>query len=443
MSTVAATAGEGAVSTTKALSFVYVAYAFRYLYLLILVPFYGRVLGVAEYGRVLAGMSLYQLVWMLAEFGFPSVGVRDVALARTPEGIAGVYGRHTSARSLTAAVGLAAGTVGTLVSPLLRERPIFGVLATLAGMTAAFNLGWFFQGTLRFRTSVLVEILGFTLNLLLVLLLVRGKSDGWIVLASLVASSVIATSVAHVVALRSLDRTSLRWGGSVALVRESTSLFAARSLTLVTSSSSTFLISLFAGATQVGWYGAAERLATAGISLMQPANQVMVGTVAALIGSKDTEGEAFALIRRGLIVLTSLGVVMLVGTIAVAGMAVPLILGPEFGPSVWMLRILCFMFPLAAFSQVITAYVLVPLRYDGLVSAVSFVGALVTLPLTIGLGRPFGGYGVASARTLGYLAMCAVLLYVLKRERLVARIAAPGPSALRAPRVPAKESAAH
>jgi PST family polysaccharide transporter len=412
-------------STKKALAFVYVGYAFRYLYLLVLVPFYGRVLGAAEYGRVLAAMSLFQFVWMLSEYGFPSVGMRDIALDQTPRGSAEVYAKHTSARLMMTMVGLAVGAIGTVASPLLRERPIFGVLATLTGVMSAFNLGWYFQGTLRFRTSVLVEIFGFAVNLVCVLSLVRGKSDGWIVLASLFGSSVMATAVAHFIALRSMDRTNLRWGGSVQLVRESTALFAARGLALVTSSSSTFLIALFADAKQVGWYGAAERLATAGLSLMQPANQVLIGTIAGLMGSTATERAAFRLIRRGLVVLTSLGGAMLVGTMALAGIAVPMILGPEFGPSVRMLRILAVMFPFAAFSQVVTGYVLVPLRFDRFVTASSLVGALVTVALTVGLGRAFEGEGVAWARVVGAVSMCVLLVYVVWRERLAPAIVGP------------------
>jgi PST family polysaccharide transporter len=385
----------------------------------VLVPLYGRVLGVAEYGRVLAAMSLYQMVWMLAEYGFPAVGMRDVAMVRTSQGVAEVYGRHTSGRLITSAVGLAAGAIGTLASPLLRERPIFGILATLAGMTAAQNLGWFFTGTLRFRTSVLVEVFGFTLNLALVLLLVHGKQDGWLVLASVLASSLVATAVAHGIVLRSVDRSSVRWSGGLTLLRESTSLFAARGLTTLASSSSTFLVSLLASANQVGWYGAAERLATAGLGLMQPANQVMSGTVAALLAVKETEAQALALIRRGLIVLTMLGVLMFLGTLALAGVAVPLIVGPDFGPSVPMLRILGVMFPFAAFAQALIGYVLVPLRRDRSVTVVSLVGAVSTVTLTVGLGWWFAGEGVAWARPLGFVPMCLALVYVLRREGLI------------------------
>jgi PST family polysaccharide transporter len=188
---------------------------------------------------------------------------------------------------------------------------------------------------------------------------------------------------------------------------------------VLTSNSSTFLVSLFAAANQVGWYGAAERLASSGLSLMLPANVVMVGTVASLLAVKETEARAFALIRRALIVLMVLGVLMFLGTLALAGVAVPLILGPDFGPSVRMLRILGVLFPFAAFVQVVTNYVLVPLRRDRFVSVVSLVGAVSTVTLAVVLGRWFAGEGVAWARSLAYVPMCLVLVHVLRREGLI------------------------
>ena len=62
---------EQPVSIQYALAFVYGGYFFRYLYSLILIPFFGRVLGPAEYGKVLAAMSLFNVVWLVVEYGFP------------------------------------------------------------------------------------------------------------------------------------------------------------------------------------------------------------------------------------------------------------------------------------------------------------------------------------------------------------------------------------
>jgi PST family polysaccharide transporter len=412
-------------STGRSLGYVYVGYAFRYLYLLILVPFYSRVLGASEYGHVLAAMSLYQMVWMLSEYGFPPVGSRDAASTTDRGALARIYGRHVSGRVWTTAIGLTVGLVGTLVSPVLRERPIFGILATCNGLVAAFNLGWFFQGTLRFRTSVAMEVLGFAINLPLILLLVHGPGDGWWVLAALLISSIICTLTAHVVALRGLEWRKVSCTGGVELIKESTALFAHRGLVTLTASSSTYLISLFSTAAEVGYYGAAERLINAALSLLNPANQVLVGTVARHIGSRDSEARAYALMRAGFISLASLGIAMFVGTVLLAGVIVPLVLGDGFTESIAILRVLSLMFPFAVIDQVITGYVLIPLRLDKVVIKVSFQNSLLTIVLMALLGHSFGGMGVSWARTFGAMLMAGSLLYALQSRQILKRIFTP------------------
>ena len=238
-----------APSTGRALAFVYAGYLFRYVYLLILIPFYGRVLGAQEYGRVLAAMSLYQMVWMLTEYGFPLAGARDIAAAgNDTRRVGALYAQQMNARWLMAVPGLLLGVVGTLASPLLRETPLFGLLATANGLMAAFNLGWFYQGRLRFGTSVVFELIGFAINLPLILLSVHGPGDGARVLGALLASTIICTLAAHAYALRGIERVRAGWRESLALVRSSTALFAHKGVTLMMASSSTYLLSLFAPA---------------------------------------------------------------------------------------------------------------------------------------------------------------------------------------------------
>jgi hypothetical protein len=48
------------VSTRRALVFVYLGYLFRYVYMFVMVPFYGHVLGAAGYGRVLAACRCFK-----------------------------------------------------------------------------------------------------------------------------------------------------------------------------------------------------------------------------------------------------------------------------------------------------------------------------------------------------------------------------------------------
>jgi PST family polysaccharide transporter len=309
-----------------------------------------------------------------------------------------------------------------MASPVLSARPVFGLLATLNGLVAAFNMGWFFQGTLRFRTSVMVEVLGFAIQLPLVLLLVRGPNDGWLVMLALLTSSVVCTAVAHSLALKGLPLRQIRLGGGVALIRESTALFAHSGLVTLTATSSTYLISLFASATEVGYYGAAERLVSAALSLLNPANQVLVGTVSRHINSRESEDRAYSLIRSGFVSLAFLGTGMMVGTLVLSDFVVRLVLGPNFSGSADILRVLALMFPFAVIDQVITGYVLIPLRLDRVVIKVSAQTAVGTITLMALLGYSYGGAGIAAARAVGSMMMAGCLLYALQSRQILKRI---------------------
>lgn len=409
-------------STRRALAYVYLGYGFRYVYLLVLIPFYARVLGASEYGRLLAALSLFQVVWLLVEYGFPIIGARDTAAAPGRGEVGTIYGQHVMGRLALALPGVLVGVGGTLWSPLLRDAPWFGLLATLNGLVAAFNMGWHFQGTLRFRTSVMLEVLGFAINLPLILLFVHGPGDAWIVLVCLLFSSVVCTVVAHVIALRALDWRAIQYNGGLKLVRESTALFAYKGLTMLMSSSSPLLMSLFASAQQVGFYGAAERLVNLGLSLMQPANQVLVGTVSSQVGKEAGDAKAYALMRKGLYVMTGVGVLLTLGTALIAVPLVSIVLGDAFAPAVPLLLVLAVMFPFAAFTQVASSYVLIPLRFDGWVSASSLFGAAVTTVLIVVLGYQFGGTGVAWARTIGQVMLALLLLGVLVNKGLLKKV---------------------
>lgn len=410
------------ISTRRALAFVYAGYLLRYAYLLVLIPFYGRVLGAEEYGRILAAMSLYTLVWMLGEYGFPIAGARDTAATTNRSRLAALYGQHAAGRLLMLVPCLLLGLGGTLLSPLLREHAVIGLLATLNGVVAAFNLGWYFQGTLRFRVSVALEVAGFALNLPAILWLVRGPADSYLVLAVLLGSGLLTTAVGHVIALGTMERKALRLTGAVALVRESSALFAHKSVSMMMAGSSTYILSLFASAAQVGWYGAAERIASVGLSLMQPANHVLVGTVAKRIASSASEDSAYRLMRTSYFVMTGFGVVLMLGALLLARPMVPVLLGPSFGPTVGMLYVLAFMFPFSAFGQVSSGYVLIPLRMDKLMSAITLFGALVTAGLMLLWAQAYTGHGIAAARLIGAILTASVLVWVLQSKHLLKRI---------------------
>jgi PST family polysaccharide transporter len=408
----------------RSLAFVYAAFFLRYVYPLVLVPFYARVLGVSEYGRLLTALSLTTVVWGVLDYGFLFCGAREAASAPGPKELAAVYGRHLAGRLTMLLPGLALGAAGTFATPVLRERPLLGILATIGGVIASLNLGWYFQGTLRFVTSVILEVLGLIINLPLVLWLVRDQNDGSVVLWINVGSSLTAAGIAHLVALRSVDRSAVRLRGGLSLVREATPLFAHRGFGMLVQSGAIYIVGMFANAQGAGLYGSAEKLVGLGVSALTPASQVMLGTVSKRLANG---GEGFyPLIRKAMFAMLMASVTACAGAMVLTKYAIPIALGPGFEEVEPIVKVLAFILPFSAMNQVMSNYVLIPLRQDRFVSSSSLIALLVAVPLMLMLASHYGLVGTGIARVIAEATSTGFLASVLYRKQLWAPILSAG-----------------
>ena len=405
-------------STSKSLIVVYISYAARYLYLLVLIPFYGRVLGPASYGKVLASMSLFGVVWLACNWGFSVVGTRAVASATTRDQIASEFGTQFHARLLMIPLGLAIGAVGTWLSPLLRAEPLFGAAATAFGLVSAFNLGWYFQGLARYKTSVWLEIAGFAISLTLILALVREPSDGLTVMLVLLGSGLTTLSASYLLAAPGLRGLAVPISGGWHLIKRSSALFASSGVGVLTMNAATYIYSLVATAAAVGLYGAADRVATLCISLMTPANQVMVSRVSNLLAVADTWNNATLLMRRSVLLMTGFGVLVMLVCAALAPFAVPLVFGHAFHPSIVLVQWFSLLFPFAAFNQAARMYVLIPMHYDVVVAKLSMASAAVNWLAMGCLLLGAGGTGLVMARIAGEVVLTmAIAVFMLRSQQ--------------------------
>jgi PST family polysaccharide transporter len=404
------------------LLFVYLAYALRYLYLLILTPFYGRVLGVEGYAQVLAAMSLMNMVWLFVSWGFVPAGGREIATAPR-SGYGGIFWQHVSARALLSTLALGGGIVATLASPILASHPVIGVCAVLLGIVSAYNLGWYFTASERPRHTVKLEVLGFVLSLIPILSLVRAPGDAWVVLACLLVSGVMALALAHWWVRHEISPARFSPAAGLALVRSSSTLFVYTCSSTLLVASSTYLLSLLSSGSEVGSFGAAERLVSVGLSVMGPASQIFVPRITALF--LHDEGAAFRMVRKAALLLGGIGLSGLVASLLLGHWVVRLIFGAGFEASVPVLHLLAIVFPLAAINQIIGAYVLVPQHREGLLTRVTLIGAGLSLLCAIPAGLAWGALGMAAARVGGELAVAAMLLLTSWRMGILQRLLDP------------------
>ena len=117
------------------------------------------------------------------------------------------------------------------------------------------------------------------------------------------------------------------------------------------------LLTLFVNADQ-WFFAAAERLAALVLSLMVPAGQVLMATVAVRLSSREGETQAYTLMRKSFVFTVYFGVAACLGALMLSPYLIPVIYGRGFDSSIRIMQILGLMFPFAAFSQVVKLGVL-------------------------------------------------------------------------------------
>lgn len=249
--------------------YVYGGYILRYLSLLVLIPFYSRVLGPVGYGEILAAMALMNIVWLCVNYGLSTKGVRELA-STSEAGWDAIFSRQLTARFMLTLVGLIIGIGGTLTSPVLAKNPWLGMTAALLGIANAFNLGWFFQGIRQFRISIAIEGVSYVLSVTLVVATVSISHTLLVAMASLLCSSLICTYLAYWQAAKycSVIRVPISDG-----FKEMTGaglLFLQSVGSVLMTSGATYFLGLVSTTEQVGYFGAAERFATVGIGFLNP-----------------------------------------------------------------------------------------------------------------------------------------------------------------------------
>lgn len=394
----------------KDAAFVYGGYLLRYLSLIVLLPFYSRVLGPTGYGKVLAAMSLVSIVWLVVNYGFSITGARDLASGNCAIERNRIFSRQFVARIMLVPVGAAVGAIGTVLSPILVADPLYGVLATLMGICEAFNLGWFFQGLRRFRTSIAMEGMFYPISMVLALMLVRDAEDGIRVFVALLIAISVVLGVSYWLAAKSvkLTRPSLAEGWRE--IKGSTIIFIQGVNSVLTTAGATYVLSMLSTPEQVSFFGTAERFVAVALSLFGPAGQVLMPTIANL--HLEAAQEAFQLARKALTLEVAFGVVALVGGVALAPFALPLILGDQFGHSVLLLQILVCLMPFAAVTHALGLYLLVPLRHEKLLLIAISCGTVINLGFGVFAAEAWDSLGMAVARVAGE-AVSALLLAVL------------------------------
>ncbi|WP_321905361.1 polysaccharide biosynthesis protein [Paraburkholderia tropica] len=374
-------------------------------------------LGANGYGAVLAGMSLSNSLWLFVNFGLATVGGRELVQTDHPGKNDVIFREHFTARLLIGAPAAVIGLIAAFRSDLISSVPGAPYFIVFGGILAAFNLGWYFSSTGRVRTSMMIELMGLVLSLVLLIVFIHKPTDLALVFPLTFASGIIQTTLAYWLVRKESTGFLAPVRAAFDLIKRSTTIFLYNGTAVLMLAASTYILSLMATPAEVGAFGISERLIAAAMGIMVPAAQVLSPKVMFLVA--HDEARANWLARRIFAVFLCGAIAGVIVTRALSEWIVPLAFGHEFLPAVPILNVMVFVLPISVCTRVLGLYFILPRKLERLLLWTGFASALLNLIVAIPLGNYRGAEGMAEARLIGETALLAMLIFGVWRAGLL------------------------
>ena len=384
-----------------------------YIIPFITLPYLTRVLGVYNYGLVNFAIAFNTYFIIITDYGFNLSAVREISVNREdPHRVSEIFS------SVMLIKGILATLSFCILLLVILNIPRFSVNWQVYTFAFGLVIGnvifptWFYQGMERMKYITVLNVLTNLIFLAAIFIFIRRPSDYLYVpllqsmgtlTAGVISQWIIRTRFNvrfHLPPLRTVYET----------FRDSTQFFLSRVSVSIYTSSNSFFLGLFAGNTAVGYYSAAEKLYTAAQGLYSPLMQVTYPYMA------KTRNRAFhkKVLRYSLILNTILcgGIILFPTTL------IGILFGPQYMPSVNVLRLLAVALMVVIPSILLGYPFLAVLGQQRYANGSVIIGSIVHLIMLLAVSAFMNIYIVACLVIITETIVLAIRVYGIKKHDL-------------------------
>lgn len=383
---------------------------------LLIAPLLTHALGPEGYGQLAFSLAVIAYLTNCTSYSFDLTATPRIALARD--------NRAERSRifwaTLYAQIGIAVICFVVLVALTFAvER--FGedrdLLLIGFGMVAgvAFTPGWYFQGMEKLRALSMILFVGRILSLPAMFALVHSPADidrAMIVNAAVPTLSAIALA-AYLYLNREIDfvrvgaadiAESLKGGWQVFLASTSIAFYA---------STNTVLLGFVSGNVAAGYFAAGDKLIRAALSMLQPLKAATYPRISYLM--RHARNDAFSFLRKLFVVQVAMVLGISLAIFFGAPLAVRILYGPSYEPTVQVLRWMAFIPFMAGMTDLFGVQTMLPLGMKSAFTRILMSSGILNIVLVPVLARYFAERGAAVAVLMAEAAVAAALATVVYR----------------------------
>mgnify|MGYP000993240004 CR=1 FL=1 len=373
----------------------------NYIFPLVTLPYLVRVLGVERYGLIAFAQAFTQYFVVLTDYGFQLSGTREVSLFRLDNNkISRIFSSITVVKGIILIFCFILLLFLVFLVPRFREERLVYIFAFGMVFDSVLFPVWLFQGMEEMRYITVRNIVAKVIFTIAIFVLIKEESDYvyvllvnslGLIISGLISLRIMTKRFNIVFKFPDFSQISLQ-------VKEGWHIFLSKMAINLYTSSNTFILGLFTDNTLVGYYAAGEKIVRTIIAMFNPVFQSLFPffTKSAVVSEAKTARRLMKILKITFFVSMPLTILLFTS----AGSVVNAFLGEEFGPTVFVLRILSPLVFVVPASSIFANLGLLSFKFDRYLSKIYLGGALLNVILL------FFFLGVLNLKIFGAAIVC-------------------------------------
>ena len=388
----------------------------QYVVPFITLPYLARVLKPDAWGLVLMSQSFGVWLSYLCEYGFGLSATREIARLRDdPLAVKRIVSNTLGASGLLWCLTVVIAFGATLLVPAFRENPSFLWLAWIGATVQGCTPVWYFQGVEKMALPAGITLGTRFAGVAAILLFVRTPSGAWKVLAIYAVTALVGLIICLLIVHRRIGLQMPGFAGCLLSLRDGWQMFLFRSAASVYTTANAFVLGIVAPPKDVAYYGGAERVTGALLTLLGPLTQAFYPRMSHLLRTNYEDARTLARFMFAGLLLTSCAACALL--LMSAPRLILVALGPSYAPAVPVLRVLSLTIPAMALQNVLGIQWMLPKGLDVQLIRIVIGGTLIDLLLAVLLAPRYGPTGMAVAVATADAVVALLILLVCAGEK--------------------------
>jgi len=354
----------------------------NYFFPIITLPYLVRVLGPEKYGLVNFAAAFAMYFAIITDYGFNLSATQDISVNRkNPERTSQIFSAVISIKMILFFISAILFTIIVFIFPIFKkDLLLFAITFVSVFGTALFPI-WFYQGIEKMNYILVINVTVRTILTALIFLFIKQESD-YILFAILNSISFVAIGVVGL--LVSISSLKVKYfvpakGILKQQLVDGWNLFLSTIWINLYTTSNVFVLGLFAPASVVGYFAAADKVRMAFQGILSPITQSVFPHVNKMLSESYERFIGFnkKILKIGFIIGALISLVIFI----FAEPIVIIILGHEYQSSIIILRIIAWLPLIIIISNVLGIQTMIPLNKHKPFSIILFFAAVINLIL--------------------------------------------------------------